>query len=127
MPTKDLDTFFNHFIESINRQQFVKLTLSDRRDKNNELKNIFIKPVVLKSGLQLSFVYRYPTKDITKNYTLRESLTLLLELLDKDFYKADLFTTANDIHLGIAKNGTSILKLKSPTFNEIATTEHDQT
>ena len=75
MPLNDIETLFKQLDDSISAQQFIKLTFSDRRDKSNNLKNVFVKPVMLKSGYMLSFVYRHPTKDITKNY---EVPTLIL-------------------------------------------------
>ncbi|MES2622148.1 MAG: SAM-dependent methyltransferase [Bacteroidota bacterium] len=125
MSLSHIDSFFTQLTDSISQQQFIKLTLSDKRDKASDLKNVFVKPVILKAGLQLSFVYRYATKDVTKNYSIAEAEQLLREMLEKDFYKADLFTTANDIHLSVSKNGESVIKRKPPTFNEVADTAHD--
>ena len=121
-----MDTLFNLLNESIEAQQFIKLTLSDRRDKTNNLKNVFVKPVLLKAGLMLSFVYRHPTKDITKNYIVEEGVNLLKDMLDKGFYKADLFTTANDLHLTITKNGKSILTQKNAVKQQAPSTEHNK-
>ena len=126
MPLTDIETLFKQLTESINAQQFIKLTLSDRRDKSNNLKNVFVKPVILKSGFMLSFVYRHPTKDITKNYETEEAATLLKDMLDKGFYKADLFTTSNDLHLTLTKTGKSILTQKVAVNQQGPATEHDK-
>ncbi len=125
MTAKDLETFLTRFTESIEQNQFTKLTLSDRRDKTKELKNVFVKPVALKQGLRLSFVYRYPTKDITKNYDLQDAGILIEALLDKDFFKADLFTTASDFHFAMDKFGKTVLKQKAATRTEPVVAEHD--
>lgn len=122
-----MDSFTDRFAHSVKEGQLVKLTLSDKREKDSELKNVFIKPVLLKQGLQLSFVYRYATKDVTKNYPLTDAEALVRQLLESDFYKADLFTTTGDLHLSIAKSGKTILKSKAAVFNEAATTAHDHT
>jgi SAM-dependent methyltransferase len=127
MSATDTGTFFKTLSDSITAQQFIKLTLSDRRDKSNNLKNIFVKPVVLKSGFMLSFVYRHPTKDITKNYETQEGTDLLKDMLEKGFYKADLFTTTNDLHLTLTKNGKSILTQKTAANQQPPVTEHDKT
>lgn len=105
----DIDTFLNRFSEASKTNHFIKLTLSARRTVNNELKNVFVKPVMLKSGAGWNFVYRYPTKDITKNYDLHESLSLLRAMLLEDFYKADLFTTTQHVNLTFTKSGKTIL------------------
>lgn len=127
MQKNDTEIFFSSLQESISQNQFIKLTLSDRRYKSNELKNVFVKPVQLKSGFNLSFVFRYPTKDVTKNYEVAEAITTLKHMLDKDFFKADLFTTAKDFHLTIAKSGKTILTQKSAVITEPPSTEHDKT
>jgi hypothetical protein len=127
MALNDIETLFKHLSDSIAAQQFIKLTLSDRRDKSNNLKNVFVKPVMLKSVYMLSFVYRHPTKDITKNYEVQEGIALLRDMLDKGFYKADLFTTANELHLTITKNGKSILTQKAGTTQQAPVVEHDKT
>jgi len=127
MPVNDIDTFFTALNDSITAKQLIKLTLSDRRDKSNSLKNVFVKPVILKSGYMLSFVYRHPTKDITKNYNITEGIALLKDMLDKGFYKADLFTTANDWHFTLTKSGKSILTNKASASQQAPATEHDKT
>lgn len=127
MPVNDIDTFFTALNDSITAKQLIKLTLSDRRDKSNSLKNVFVKPVILKSGYMLSFVYRHPTKDITKNYNITEGIALLKDMLDKGFYKADLFTTANDWHFTLTKSSKSILTNKASASQQAPATEHDKT
>lgn len=127
MQKNDTEIFFSSLQESISKNQFIKLTLSDRRYKSNELKNVFVKPVQLKSRFNLSFVYRYPTKDVTKNYEVAEAIATLQHMLDKDFFKADLFTTAKDFHLTITKSGKTILTQKSAVVTEPPSTEHDKT
>ena len=126
MPANDLDNFLARFSESCEGNQFIKLTLSNKRDKNHELKNVFVKPVQIKSGFRLSFIYRYPTKDVTKNYDTFESLTLLRALLTTDFYKADLFTTTVDLHLTINSNGKSIIIRKTPVATAAPAAEHNK-
>ena len=126
MPLTDTETFFAALVSAIEQNQFVKLTLSDRRYKTNELKNVFVKPVQLKSGLHLSFVYRYPTKDITKNYVAAEGTQALQHMLAHDFLKADLFTTIKDFHLTLTKSGKAILTQKDATVTEPPSAEHNK-
>lgn len=126
MPATDIETLLNIFTSSISQQQFVKLTLSDRRDKSSELKNVFVKPLMLKTGYHLSFVYRYPTKDVTKNYSPEESLTHLSGMLEKGFYKADLFTTLKSYHLTGYKNGKTVLAQKLAVGVAAPVVEHDK-
>ena len=48
-------------------------------------------------------------------------------MLDKGFYKADLFTTGNEMHLTLTKNGKSILTRKASATEQLPETAHDKT
>ena len=95
--------------ENFNRQQFIKLTLGNKRDKSTLLKNVFIKPVKIKNKEKLAFTYRNETSDIFKNYDLKEGLILIEKMLQSEFFNADLFTASNDFHLSADKN--NLLKI----------------
>jgi len=125
MPATDLTPFFTALADSFQQQQFLKLTLSERRAKTGEIKNVFVKPVLLKAGFMLSFVYRYATKDITKNLDKEEAVKEIQSLLEIVFFKADLFTVSKDIHLTVFANGKSIIKQKTNTLKETATLHHN--
>lgn len=125
MASKDLEAFLNLFIDSVNAQQFSKLTLSDKRDKSKELKNVFVKPVLIKNGLHLSFVYRYPTKDVTKNYDVAEARMMVNGLLEQGFLKADMFTTTGDYHFAVDKAGKTVLKQKPASVTTPVAATHD--
>lgn len=60
--------FISNLKDSLANNIFVKISLMNKRDKTNELKTVSAKLIVVKEGTKLSFVYRYPTKDITKNF-----------------------------------------------------------
>lgn len=120
MPNQEFEKFLQNLNESINNNEFVKITISDKRDINNELRNVSVKAVSLHSGNKLSFVYRYKTKDITKNFALEESISLIKEMLEKDFFRADLFTLKNDWHLIMNSNinESSVIKKPSSTIEK---------
>ena len=63
--------------ESLSNTDFIKLTLSSKINTSGELKNIYAKVVSVKAGTLLSFVFRYPTKDITNNFSFEEGLALI--------------------------------------------------
>lgn len=115
MPANEIELFISKFADSFKQGTLVKLTLSNKRDKEGELRNVFIKPVAVKQGLKLSFVYRHNTKDITKNYDVTEALSMLRDLLTTTFYKGDLFTTEADIILTIYSNNKTNLLTKKPS------------
>lgn len=84
---------------SADTNELVKITLGGKRIKEHDLRNVFIKPVQLKAGKKLSFVYRHDTKDITKNLDTVEAIKIIEQHLNSDFYNADLFTTTGDFQL----------------------------
>ena len=91
----------------------VKLTLGKHRGTDATLKNIFVRPVTLKTGPQLSFVYRHATRDITKNLPPAEAVALIADLVGSDFLDAHLFTPVQTAQLEIAADGTARLSLKT--------------
>ena len=119
--------YLQQIISAIDNQSFIKLTLSNKRNKTADLKNVFIKPVLLKNVVKLSFVYRYPTKDITKNFDIKDAIILVEKMMQDEFYNADLFTTEVETHIAIQKN-ESIKIIKKTTTSNIKeqTTQHDK-
>lgn len=102
--SQPLVSFLSHLQDSIANNSFIKITLANKRVKTAELKSVFIKPVLLKAVVKLSFVYRYPTNDITKNFDVKEGLILIEKMLRDEFLNADIFTTVNDYFLAVRKD-----------------------
>lgn len=89
----------------------VKLTLGKPRGSDPTLRNLFIRPVALKSGPHLAFLYRHDTRDVTKNHARSEALVLLEPLLGRDFLDAHLFTTTETAQLETQPDGSARLKV----------------
>jgi Methyltransferase domain len=98
----------------------VKLTLGKPRGADATLENVFMRPVALKSGRQLSLVWRHATRDITKNYPPVEALALIESLLGKDFLDAHLFTTIQHAQLEGLPDGTARLRVKAAAADSSA-------
>jgi SAM-dependent methyltransferase len=77
----------------------VKLTLGKAAGADSTLRNVFVRPVLLKSGPRLAFVWRHSTKDVTKNFGAQEALRLLESLIGAEFLDAHLFTTTESAQL----------------------------
>ncbi len=93
--------------------------------ESNDLKSVFIRPFDSKKGRMLSWVYRHARKDITKNYTLEESVRLLTGIIGSQFSQADMFCTGKDYFL--KTDGRERLTVKeSKTEREVAG-GHDKT
>lgn len=121
-----VQTFLLQVKTAAEKQELIKITLGGKRDQQAALKNVFIKIIVVKNGIKLSFVYRYPTKDITKNFEISEAVDQIKLLLQNDFYNADLFTAANDFHLLISKNETAKLVTKPPALSATGSFTHNK-
>ena len=91
--TTPRDKFISILKNCLQENSFVKLNLGNYKGEEAELKKLLIKKVVIKKKENLSFVYRYQSRDITKNYPLDESVELLQTLVDQTgFRHANLFT-----------------------------------
>ena len=92
----------------LQKQTFIRLVISEKRNSDNNLKSITAKIINIKKGLMLSFVYRYPTKDITKNLYFDEAIDEISEYLTKDFNQALLQTNTHEFHFWTKGNKSGI-------------------
>lgn len=92
------------------------------------LERVTARRVVLRGEDCLSFVYRYRTRDITKNLPLAEALTAVAALLPKAFRNAHLLTSAGEeLQLSFSKKGKPALFVgKGPSHIGGAAEEHDR-
>jgi len=88
-----------------------KLTLGKYRGADASLRNVFIRPVTLKAGPHLSFVWRHATRDVTKNLPPAEALTTLEGLIGADFLDAHLFAGPLTAQLECQPDGSARLKV----------------
>ena len=125
--SNQLITLLQNLEDSLQKQTLIKVTLGNKREKTAELKNVFIKPVASKTGLKLSFVNRYPTKDITKNFDLKESIILIEKMLGHEFLNADIFTSDNDFYYSIQKNDSARIITRAASLTKSAgSDQHDK-
>lgn len=122
-----MSSFVATFRTAFAEGKFVKATLSRPTAAAPQgLKNVYLRPVSLKNGLQVAFNHRYADRDEVKNYALEEAASRLETLLGHVFLNADLFTTEADWTLQTAKNGTPVLTTKKPTSTAPADTVHNR-
>lgn len=114
---KQLQSFLDKVNENFKQQSLIKISLGNKREKSADLKNVFIKPVVIKNTPKLSFTYRYPTNDNVKNYDLKETMLILEKMLQTDFFNADVFTVQNDLHFTINKENIAKLVTKPASLS----------
>ncbi|MEP6673387.1 MAG: SAM-dependent methyltransferase, partial [Chthoniobacter sp.] len=80
----------------------------------------------LREGRRLSFVWRYATRDVTKNLALEEALALLGQALGAEWERAHLFTITGDWQLRCDAGGYGTLKASRPAFAVAPAPEHDR-
>ncbi|MBT9490890.1 MAG: hypothetical protein IV107_00760 [Paucibacter sp.] len=90
---------------------FAKLLLSKYVGEEAQLDRLMLREVLLRGERQLSFLWRYQTRDITKNYPLPEALALLSELLGAQFHSAHLQTQSEEVQLVFSRKGRPSLRL----------------
>lgn len=120
----------NQFLEflktSLADNTFIKAQLSDYQGEVADLKNLYLKKIIVKRQEKVSFLYRYKTRDITKNYLPEEAVKELGTLLgEKGFKTANLFTLNRDVKIQFAK-GEFVLTEEKPTLHELPSLAHDK-
>ena len=105
--------FLSLLQQSLENGTLVKLTLGKYRGSDPSVRNVFIRPVTLKSGPHLSFLWRHATRDVTKNLLHRDALREVDHLLGRDFLDAHLFTAAESAQLETQSDGSSRLRIKA--------------
>ncbi len=116
MPQPSLLTILAH---SLQDNSFIQLKLADYTGDDTALKQLIIKPVRIKGNLKYSCIYRYKTKDITKNISADAFRHLVQELFNKAFRFASLTTTKEIIEAQQLRNG-KIKMLKKAVVKAIS-------
>ncbi|PTX91140.1 SAM-dependent methyltransferase [Opitutus sp. ER46] len=107
------DRFLELLRTALQEGSLVKLTLGKHRGADATLRNLFVRPVQLKSGTHLAFVWRHATRDITKNVAPAAALAQLEPLLGRDFLDAHLFTQTQSAQLETQPDGSARLRVQA--------------
>ncbi|AMT87725.1 MULTISPECIES: class I SAM-dependent methyltransferase [Pseudomonas] len=112
---------------SLDDSGFIKLVLAKYVGEEADLQRVIIKPVTVKAQPCLSFVYRYKTRDITKNLPLSEGVALIAGLLPASFKNAHLLALTDEAQLEYSKKGkSSLFKSKPQQLREAPSAEHNR-
>ncbi len=104
----------------------VKLTLGKPYGPDATLKNLFVRPVTLKAGPHLTFVWRHATRDITKNHQPDAALAELATLIGRTFLDAHLFTTTKTAQLDGRPDGTARLHITGAAAPPLQSAAHNR-
>ncbi|MEI6865367.1 SAM-dependent methyltransferase [Flavicella sp.] len=121
---------FNTFSEviqtSITTDDFVKITLSKPLRKNDGLRNVYVRLVLIQEEVKMSFTYHYKTNDQVKNYGVAEGIEVLQEFLLTIFRTAVVFTLKEDLQVFVSKNKVVSYRNGAPSFTNKPPVSHDK-
>ncbi|HVU25042.1 MAG TPA: SAM-dependent methyltransferase [Opitutus sp.] len=114
-PSSARDRFVALLRATVDDGTLEKLTLGKPRAPADDptLRNLFVRPVALKSGPHLSFLWRHTTRDVTKNLPADAAFAEIDSLLGPTFLDAHLFTATQSAQLETQANGSARLRVKS--------------
>ena len=125
-PPSARDRFLELLRAAVGDGTLVKLTLGKPRGSDATLQNLFVRPVALKTGPHLAFVWRHATRDITKNHAPAAALALLEPLVGADFLDAHLFTAVQHAQFESNPDGTARIKISVAAETQTPAVSHDR-
>ncbi len=120
-----IQLFLANFEASLFNERFRKLTLGKFRGHLEGLDHIYVRAVALKGGVHLSFLHRYPDRDLTQNYLIPDGVSLVRDWLGKSSLAATLFTIDQRQQLLFNRRGNPRLSTSSAEPVE-ACLQHDR-
>ncbi len=112
--------------EAAGQSTLVKMTLSKPANKHDDLRNIYVKPVLIKEKRLFAFTYHYERRDEVKNYDTAQMLDILREMLPTRFLNAVLFTVSEDVTLLVSSKGKATIQTKKVQECREQNLEHDK-
>ena len=124
--SENLEKFPNQVSMAAEQSSLVKMTLSKPAQKHDELRNVYVKPVLIKEKRLFAFTYHYERRDEVKNYDASQMLDILNEMLPNRFLNAVLFTVNEDVTLLVSSKGKATIQTKRVQECREQNLEHDK-
>lgn len=127
----DIIRFIELLQQAIADGSFKRAVLAKPR-KSDEATRIAVREVMVRDAVMLSFVYSYPTKDITKNLPVADGIALLQDLIGSTFQRAHLVGRTENVDLSVSKKGAATLHRSAVAVDvadveaEVAAPVHDR-
>jgi hypothetical protein len=106
---EEIRQFIDDCQQAFDSAQLQRLVLSKYQGDEPELNRITIRPVLLKKVMQLSFLYEYRSRHVTKNVSIGDASHLLNRWLGNDFNNAHMISDSWEIQLHFSKKGKALL------------------
>jgi hypothetical protein len=120
------ERFLRVFAAAVADGAFLQLTLGSPTGAEPTLRKVLIRPVELRQGLCLSFVFRHATRDLTQNFSAAEAAARLDALLGTELRTAHLFTTQADVTLDLREAHRPRFTQRPPTRVAPVSAGHDR-
>ena len=120
-----MEKFFEKLESALQNNTMVKITLSKPVVKNDDLRNVYIKPILLKDRKMCQFTYRYERRDETKNFDAVQTMEQVRSLVPTNFQNVSLFTFTEDVTLLVSKKGKPTLMCKKINETREVDLSHD--
>lgn len=124
-PDAAAETFLAAVRQALDAAEFIELVLGKYRGPEADGRRILIRPVMLKGQPRISFVTRLPTRDITENVPVADSLVAIRGRLGDPYLSAHLYTRRADVQLEFSRKGKARIRRSAPTRGTSESIEHD--
>ena len=124
--SENLERFFNQVADAVEQSTLVKMTLSKPAEKHDDLRNVYVKPVLIKDRRLFAFTYHYERRDEVKNYDAEQMLDILQEMIPNRFLNTVLFTVSEDVTLLVSSKGKATIQTKKVQECREQNLEHDK-
>ncbi len=111
---------------SIANNTFIKLSLGNYQGNDKDLKNLYLRKVIIKRSAMLSFNYRYKTRDIHKNFAIADGVGKVMQYISNDFKVCTLFTADEETVVEHSKKGEILIRAKKNVKAIPVSTAHDK-
>ena len=124
--SENIEKYLHRVAEAAAQCTLVKMTLSKPVNKHDDLRNVYVKPVLIKEKRLFAFTYHYERRDEVKNYDAEQMLGILGEMLPNRFLNAVLFTVDEDVTLLVSSKGKATIQTKKVQECREQNLEHDK-
>lgn len=113
--TETFNEFYSTVQSSLADGTFAKLTMA-KTIGNTDLKNIYVRPILLEGDLQLELKYKHQEEELVEIHSIIAARDLLKTYLNNPFFSALLFTTEMDLVYKLNKKRAVSITQKAPSF-----------
>ena len=129
--TVERDRFFSLLDASLEQATLVKLVLAKPTGAATEgveadVVRTTVRQITLRGEACLTFVYSYPTRDITKNFPIGAGVARLHDLIGRVFKNAHLHTPEEEVQFSIGKKGRASITIAQIKSADVASSEHNR-